>query len=117
MRDQVTVAVGQQPLERGDRSPHGLGPELGFSRPPFHRPAAPVRLAGLLVPALGGLPLLLLAGLGCRLPLLLPCLLGGQPLRLRRRLLRVRSACCSSLSLAWAARSSSRRSCAASFSA
>jgi hypothetical protein len=46
-----------------------------------------VGLSGLLVPALGGLALLLLAGLGCCLPVLLPCLLGGQPLRFRCRLL------------------------------
>ena len=101
VRDQVTVAVGQQPLERGDRSPHGLGPELGFSHPPFHRPAAPVRLAGLLVPALGGLPLLLLAGLGCRLPLLLPYLLAASRSAFAAACCRARSACCSSLSLAW----------------
>jgi hypothetical protein len=87
VRGQVTAAVGQQPLERGDRGLHGLGLDLGFRHPPFCRAAPPVRLPGLLVPALGGLALLLLAGLGCCLPVLLPCLLGGQPLRFRCRLL------------------------------
>ncbi len=87
VRGQVAAAVGEQPLERGHRGLHGLGPDLGFRHSPLHRPAAPVRLPGLPLPALGSLPPLLLAGLGCRLPLLLPLLLGGQPLRLRRRLL------------------------------
>jgi hypothetical protein len=117
VRGQVTVAVSQQPLERGDRSLHGLGPDLGLRHPPFHRAAAPVRLPGLLFPALGGLPLLLLAGLGSRLSLLLPYLLDGQPLRLRRGLLPGTLGLLLLPEPGRGPRSSSRRSCAASFSA
>jgi hypothetical protein len=60
---------------------------LRRSTGPFHGAAAPVSIAGLLLPAFFGLPPLLLARLGRRLAFPLPLLLGGQPLCLRGLLL------------------------------
>lgn len=79
---QVTAAAGQQALERGDRGPYRLGPDLGFRDPPFHRPATPVSVPGLLLPAFRGFSPLPLAALGRRQAFPLPLLLGSQPFRL-----------------------------------